>query len=159
MKLDFYRPHERSATWFTGEVVNPQTGEVTRPPSMTKQSFKDECDINNILKQYKVTGMFAHINSKAAQGVYADLPDPLDFQASLEVVRAANDAFASLPSKVRDRFQNNPEAFLAFCTNPANADELVELGLATRPPTSPGDTQPVPAPVPAPSPGDGGTGG
>lgn len=156
MKLDFYRPHERSATWFTGEVVNPQTGEVTRPPSMTKQSFKDECDINNILKQYKVTGMFAHINAKAAQGVYTDLPDPLDFQASLEIVKEANAAFASLPSKVRARFDNNPEAFLAFCSNPANQDELVALGLATKIHQAP---DPAPAPVPAPSPGDGGTGG
>lgn len=135
----FYYPHTRAQTWYTGEVTNPVTGEVTRPPSMTKQSFVAECDINNIMKQYKATGIISHISANARQGVYTDLPDSLDFQASLELVKEAQIAFASLPSKVRDRFGNDPAAFLAFCGDPRNAKEMAELGL-----TIPSNPTPVP---------------
>lgn len=145
-KHSFYRPHDR--VQYTGEVTDPITGEVTKPPSMTKQSFAAECDINNIIKQYKVTGMFSHISARAAQGSYLDLPDPLDFQESLSVVAEAQRAFDTLPSKVRERFENNPTKFLEFMADPANGEELVKLGLASRV----GDPAPAPAPDPAPAP-------
>lgn len=123
----FYRPHVR--VQFGNELVNPHTGEVSYPPSMTKQSHKDECDINNIIKQYKVTGMVTHISANARQGAYQDLPAPIEFQEALNIVAQAEQAFATLPSKVRDRFQNDPEAFLAFTSDPRNAKEMADLGL------------------------------
>lgn len=129
LTYSFYRPHKR--VQFTGEVLDLKTGELVKLPSMTKQSFKDECDINNILKQYKQTGIVSHINERAAQGMYADLPDPTDFQESLNIVQDAQTAFASLPSKVRTRFNNNPAQFLEFCADPRNAKEMAELGLTT----------------------------
>lgn len=152
----FYFPHDRSATWYTGEVVNPVTGEVTKPPSRTKQSFKDECDINNIVKHFKATGMVSHINQQAARGTYADLPDPLDFQDAIHMVEAAQASFDTLPSKVRARFENDPGRFLEFMANPANLEEARELGLLK--PQAPAE-DPAPAPVPVPSPAPGGTGG
>lgn len=129
----FYRPHKRSDTWYTGELLNPKTGEMEKLPSMTKQEFRDETDINNILRQYKVTGMINHINAQAAQGKYEDLPDPLDFQASLHLVRDAQAAFDSLPSRIRDRFQNNANAFLEFCSDPRNQAEMQKLGISPAP--------------------------
>lgn len=139
--LGFYRPHKR--VQFTGELVNPVTGEVTRPPSMTKQSFVEECDINNILREYSASGQLRHISARAEQGMYADLPDQADFQTALNIVLEGQTAFASLPSKVRNRFNNDPAQFLEFMADPANQDEAIRLGLATdnRPPASP------PAPV------------
>ena len=59
-----------------------------------------ECDINNILSQFSKTGIINHINQNAAQ--YIDLPDSIDFQQSLAIIQDATDAFASLPSKVRE---------------------------------------------------------
>lgn len=145
----FYVPHQRSATWYTGDVVNPITGEVTHPPSMTKQSFKDECDINNIIRQYKATGMINHVAANAARGVYADLPPPLDYQEALNIVIEGERAFESLPAKLRERFNNDPRAFLAFVSDPENKDEMVKLGLL-KPPA------PDPAPGDAPRGGAGG---
>lgn len=132
----FYRPHDRAATAYTGELVNHLTGQVFTPPSLTKQEFANECDINNILADYKMTGQIRHINEKAAQGMYADLPVAQDFQEALNLVMDAERSFASLPSHVRSRFGNNPEQFLAFLQDPANQDEAIKLGLATdnRPP-------------------------
>jgi len=130
----FYRPHRRVVA--SGELVNPKTGEVYTPPSMTKQSFVKECDINNILKEYKVTGQIRHMSANQAAGAYEDLPDPVDFQESLHTMAAASEAFASLPSHVRRRFQNDPAEFLAFMANPINQDEAIAMGLAVdrRPP-------------------------
>lgn len=141
----FYRPHPRYIT--TNDVVDEGTGEISSPPSMTKQSFAAECDINNIMKQFQKTGMLNHVNAKAQSGIYADLPDEVDFQTAMNTVMQGEEAFASLPSKLRTRFGNDPAEFLAFVSDPANADELVELGLATKPPAPP------PAPLPSPSPG------
>lgn len=130
--LGFYTPHD--PVEFSGEVVDRHTGLVVRPPSMTKQEFRDECDIQNILKQFKATGIVNHISSKAAQGAYMDLPDNLDFQDAMNTVLQAQEAFATLPSKVRGRFQNDPEQFLAFMADPANKAEAAALGLLKTPP-------------------------
>lgn len=124
---------------FDNDLVNPVTGEVTFPPSMAKQEFKAECDINNILKQFSVTGMIRHVSARAAEGRYEDLPDSQDFQESLAIVQQATDAFGTLPAKIRDRFHNEPAEFLAFVSDPANLDEMRTLGLAI-PKASPSPT-------------------
>lgn len=130
MKKPFgnYRPHKRVQEH--GAILNHVTGELTVPPSMTKQEFKRECDINNIIKHYSVSGMVNHVNAKAAQGAYQDLPDSVDFQESLHTIKMAEEAFMTLPAKVRDRFGQDPAEFLAFMANPDNLEEIRKLGLA-----------------------------
>lgn len=138
--MTFYRKHSR--------VFTPIDG-----PSMTKQSFKDECDINRILMKYQKTGLLTHVQSYG--GRYEDLPSNLDYQESLNAIMAAEEAFMSLPSSLRSRFGNDPATFLDFVGNPANENELVELGLANPRPTAeqsggpaPSDAAPA-APAPA----------
>ena len=130
-KYTFYREHKRVQEY--GQIYDHKTGEFITPPSLTKQEFKRESDINNILKQYSKTGMLTHLNVRAAQGMYTDLPDALDFQESLGLVRDAEARFMTLPAKLRDRFGNDPAQFLAFATDPANLEEMRELGLAIKP--------------------------
>lgn len=138
----FYVPHDRVP--FANELVDPESGEITYPPSRTKQAHVAECDINNILKQYKLTGQIRHISAKAAQGSYQDLPDPQDFQDSMNLILQAEHAFSTLPAHVRARFGNDPAQFLGFMGDPANADEMVKLGLATAPPPPPAPSPPHP---------------
>lgn len=95
--------------------------------SMTQQQFKDECDINNIMKKYNSTGEFGRLTSK--QGVYADFSQITDYQEMLHTVKYAQDAFASLPAEVRKKFSNDPGELLAFVQDPNNYDEGVKLGL------------------------------
>lgn len=153
-KTGFYRPHERVGI-DVNFIVDDFTGELKACPSMTKQAFVAQCDINNILRQYKTTGMIAHVRSNAEIGRYEDLPDEVDFQESLNLVKSAQEAFDSLPSKLRNRFANDPAQFLAFCSDPANLEEMGELGLlkpkppAAAPPASgPEAGQVAPAPEP-----------
>jgi len=149
----FYRPHDRLKTAFTNEWIHPVTGEITHPPSRTKQEFKDECDINNIIKAYKITGQIAHISANAAKGVYMDLPEPTDYQESLNIIRQAEQSFDSLPAKIRDRFKNDPTQFLDFLKDPKNRDEAMDLGLIDRPPIPVAPAAPPVAPAaPPPAP-------
>ena len=136
-EYSFYRPHKRVTA--NNLKLDLRTGELVELPSMTKQEFVAECDINNIIKQYSTSGVIRHISERAATGQYLDLPDNIDFQESLNMVHQAQSAFATLPSSVRSRFQNDPAEFLAFMADPANQDEIIKLGLAT-------DSRPPPAP-------------
>lgn len=139
----FYQPHKRVT--FNNELVNPVTGEVSHPPSMTKQEFAKQCDINNIIKEFSLTGQINHINAAAAQGAFLDLPDSVDYQEHLHTIMAAEAAFAALPAKMRDRFQGDPATFLAFVQDPKNADELIELGIRERPPRTNPSSPPAPS--------------
>lgn len=166
-KRTFYRPHKR--VQYTGELVNPHTGQVTKPPSMTKQEFVKECDVNNVIKSYSPRAMAAMIAENAAKARYEDLPDNLDFQASIELVRSAEASFMTLPAKIRDRFGQDPVQFLAFLSDPKNLDEARKLGLAKPAPVvpsaPPSPTPPAATPSPTgapsspPAPGGGGTEG
>ena len=46
----------------------------------------------------------------------------------------AQEQFAALDAAVRSRFDNDPAKFLEFTADPANADEMVKMGLAVAKP-------------------------
>lgn len=138
-------PHARVQE--DGAIVNPFTGEVSYPPSMTKQEFAAETDINNIIKAFQPHTMQALMQAYSTAGRFEDLPDELDLQSALNVVEQAETAFMALPSKVRDRFHNEPGQFLAFMADPANEKEARELGLLNARPEVP-PAPPPPAPEP-----------
>lgn len=98
--------------------------------SRTKQSFRDETNINTIMARFQKTGMLEFVNKHEPQ--YGDVT-AIDFQNSMESVAQAREMFADLPSKVRDRFNNDPAELLDFLDNPDNKDEAVLLGLAKSP--------------------------
>lgn len=108
----------------------PQTGR-------TKQSFKDECDINKILKRFQDKGQLPQ-NMKSGQ-IYGDFSEIADYQTSLNKVISAKNTFDSLPAKVRERFSNDPWKFLSFASDANNLQEMVSLGLANKLP-EPQDT-------------------
>lgn len=105
-------------------------------PSRTKQSFKDECDINKIMKRFKKTVGTDYLNRFQGylDGRYGDFSEVADYRSALHQVRQAEEVFMALPAKVRGRFSNDPAQFLDFVQNPNNAEELVSLGLATKTP-------------------------
>ena len=98
------------------------------PECETQQNMAAECDINNIMRQYQETGLLAHVNQY--EGNYGDFTDVVDYRTACDVVIRANEMFETLPSSVRARFENDPSNFLAFVDDPANAEELVKMGLA-----------------------------
>lgn len=100
-------------------------------PSMTKSDMAEACNINNILARYRKTGVISHIR---AGGTYETLPSQMDFHEAMNLVLKAQTMFDEMPSNLRKRFSNDPGVFLAFCEDPENRDEMVDLGLLPRPP-------------------------
>lgn len=102
----------------------------TGSETLVKQAHKAECDINNILAQYKRTGIITHVRNTGVR--YEDLPDEIDFQTALHIVRDAEEAFLALPASVRERFQNDPAQLLAALHDPARESDLADVGIITK---------------------------
>ena len=79
---------------------------VNDEPSLTKQSFQNECNINSIMKKWEKTGLLSH--SRSSQPRYGDFSNVTDYQSALNAVSDAQDAFMELPAQVRARFANDP---------------------------------------------------
>lgn len=109
----------------------------------TKQSFKDECDINVIVSRFLKSG---YLPPAVQEPRFGDVTG-LEFQSAMELIAGAESQFQALPSAVRSRFKNDPAAFLDFVGDPANGPELVEMGLATAPEAPVEPVAPVEAPV------------
>lgn len=107
-------------------VVDVETGEFVETPSMTKQSFAEECDINTIVKRFGLTGQLPQNVRMPTFGDFAYVPD---FHSAMNAIREANESFMEMPADVRARFGNDAGAFVAFCSDDRNRDEAVRLGL------------------------------
>lgn len=98
--------------------------------SLTHQAAKDECDVNKIMEKYLRNGIIDHRNTY--EGQYGDFTDaPETYQESLQAVMDAETMFNTLPAKIRDRFAHDPQQFIEFVGDPNNAEEMIEMGLAT----------------------------
>ena len=120
-------------------------------PTLAQQQFKDDVDINVLLERFKVTGQLP-------QGVvlpsYGDFSGISDYRTAREAIRRAENSFMDLPANIRARFQNDPQAFLEFCTDEKNLPELREMGLANPLAEQPGGMGGT-APHAQPAPGSG----
>lgn len=95
----------------------------------TKQSFKDETDINKILQRAQKTGTLSHLAKYEAR--YGDFSNFDFFEAQLKLSEGRT-MFAELPSEIRREFNQSPAEFFDYVNNPANAERLGQLlpGLA-----------------------------
>lgn len=98
--------------------------------SRTKQSFKDEVDINKRIARYMRTGYLSDpLKVSQRQAFFADVTGAEDFQAMQNRVLAIRDKFMELPSELRLKFNNDPKYLLEYLSNPANMEEAIEIGL------------------------------
>lgn len=106
----------------------------------TKQSFKAEADINNIMARYQKTGVLDFMARHEPQ--YADCTG-LEFEAGMQLIARAKSMFEDLPSSLRARFENSPAKFLDFCHDEKNLPEMRTMGLVkpeaptSNPPSAP----------------------
>lgn len=107
----------------------PSPGIVFDEASRTQQHFKDECDIDRILKKYSETGFLVNPLEPRRPAKWGDFSSVADYQASMNRLVQVQEAFDALPSRVRERFRNDPMQMLAFLEDSANKDEAIKLGL------------------------------
>lgn len=130
---------------YDADAASVASGLCTPEPSRAQQQFKDECDINTIAKNFGITG---RLPENVRMPTFGDFTDVEDYQTALNAARWASHSFMQMPAEVRFRFENNPQKFVEFCSNSANRDEAVKLGLVTLPPVSASVPPPPEAPKP-----------
>lgn len=119
----------------------------------TQQHFRDECDVNQIMKKYRRTGDLTHLNR--SEGRYGDFSNATTYQEALSAISDAQNDFDLLPADVRREMDNDPAKLLAFMEDPINHDRAVELGLINADPLAAADPStsaqpPVASPPPQP---------
>lgn len=103
----------------------------TGPESMTEQCFKDDCDVNLIVKRYTQTGELPYALDR--QAFYGDFTEVSSYQEAQNIFNEAEEAFMAIPSDIRLKFENNVSKFIEFYDDPANTEQCYELGLKVKP--------------------------
>lgn len=85
----------------------------------TKQSFRDECDINKLMGRYAKQGGLPPVGQNFSFGDVSSVPD---YQECLNKINSVADQFAALPLKVRKRFNYSALALLQFLDDPSKVD-------------------------------------
>jgi len=112
------------------DAASNESGLHCEDATLTQQHYKDECDINNILRQFNVTGLLPETPLSPR---YGDFTGISDYHTALNQVIAAEDEFMRLPVDLRARFENDPEQLIEFIENSDNKDEAIKLGLINKP--------------------------
>jgi phage internal scaffolding protein len=114
-------------------AASNESGLRCEDATRTQQHFKDETDINNILRQFNITGQ---LPTKAITPRYGDFTGIYDYHSALNSVIAAEGEFMTLPAQLRARFDNDPQKLVEFLNNPENKEEAIKLGLLNKPEAS-----------------------
>lgn len=124
----------------------PQVAGLTcEDESLTQQQFKDECDIDCILRRYDQTGVLVDPLSErrlAQFGDFSNLPSFSEYQNRLAEV---SEYFMSLPPDIRSNFANDVGTFIEAIGNPANESKLIELGILEKVSSDPSEPPVTPS--------------
>ena len=119
-------PFLRTPYNYDQDAASNETGLHCEDATLSQQHFKDECDINNILRQFNITGLLPEAPLSPR---YGDFTGISDYHSALNQVIAAEDEFMALPAQIRSRFENDPAKLIDFLENAENKDEAIKLGL------------------------------
>jgi phage internal scaffolding protein len=111
------------------DAATNESGLACEEPSLAQQHFKDECDINNILRQFNITGL---LPEQPISPRYGDFTGIGDYHTAMNRVLAVQDEFEALPAQIRARFGNDPAQLIEFLENSDNRPEAEELGLVDK---------------------------
>lgn len=150
-------PFVRSRFNYDRDLVSLETGlDFTGEPTRTQQQFKEETDINVLVRRFALTG---ELPAGVRMPTYEDFSEVYDFHSAANAIAEANEAFMQMPAEWRYRFGNDPAQFVKFCSNEENRAEAEKMGLVKS--KIPLNTAPPPAPpsTPAVGAGDNGSAG
>lgn len=116
----------RSAYNYDRRENSDSTAFVSEEATLAQQSFKDECDINVLVKRFGLTG---EVPVGWRMPYYGDFTEAMSYQDMCDAVISADAAFMELPAELRDRFANDPQRLFDFLSSDKNRDEAIRLGL------------------------------
>lgn len=118
----------------------------------TQQSFKNDADLNVLVRRFGLTGQFP---PPRMQPFFGDFTMFDSYHDAMNQIVAAREAFNQLPANVRQKFDNDPGKLWNYLHDPdLDVEEARELGLLKpeEAPPAPMRVQVVPDPS-APAPG------
>lgn len=101
---------------------------------MTRQEFRKDSDINELLGRMETQGLIANFSRFGPDWAESNVEFPGSFQEAMALILEAQEDFMKLPSRARAEFANDPGAYLDFMSNPDNYERAVELGILPAPP-------------------------
>lgn len=107
-------------------AASNESGLACEEPTLAQQQFKDESDINNILRQFNITGQ---LPTGPVSPKYGDFTGISDYKTAMDRIIATEEEFLSLPAELRARFNNEPAELIEFLNNETNRQEAEQLGL------------------------------
>lgn len=112
----------------------------------TKQSFKGETNINEIMAKYQRSGTIDHISEKTPR--YGDFSQVGDFASALRLVKQSEESFMELPSDLRSEFDNDPGQLLDFIEGGGDIEEMQNDLRADKRPEAPEAPEATTVPTP-----------
>lgn len=97
----------------------------------TQQQFREEVDINEIMRRATRGQMPTHL--MPGTPLYGDFSGPSELQDMLDSVAAADQAFLELPAEARELADNDPVRFLEL-VDEGDEDLLRSVGVVLGPP-------------------------
>lgn len=94
-------------------------------PSLTDESFADECNISLMIEKYRVS----KIPPRTVDVSYGHSPTIEDYQKAQYLLAEVKTNFEGLPSSVRDEFKNDVQNYLEYIGDKANLKDCYERGL------------------------------
>lgn len=131
MSLEFYNDvrNIQNGLWSSRNPARIDVQTDLSGPSMTRQEFADECDINKLMERYERSGVWP-LPPAGQSPTYYDFVGMPDLQSAMHDLIDAEKAFASLPAKVRKEFDNDPLRFVEYASNGDNLEQMRTWGLA-----------------------------
>lgn len=138
---DFYKP----------DGVDHST--YVEGPSLTRQEFAEECDINSLMARYEGHVIGGPGNMSPPVPTFVDWGHmPQTLLEYMTFMSEAEAGFMSLPAVVRKEFDNDAKMFVEFASDPENLPQMRTWGLAPPAKVPEGGPAPSPQPEPAPAP-------
>ena len=109
---------------------SPKVDPIIFGESLTEQSHKESCDINNIIIAATANPMLL-ADPAPDRKVFRDFSSGDDYLELQNKLCEARSMFYDLPAELRDHFEHDPAKIIDFVADPDNALEAHEMGLIT----------------------------
>lgn len=126
--------------------------DFSKMDDQTKQSFKDDTDINLIVKKHGINAIKATAEA-LNDGYYGDFSGVGSYADAVLETQRCEDQFNRLPAETRAAFNNNAGQLLRFVEDPANHQAGIDMGIfpgertVPTPPIPPGENVNDPQPA------------
>lgn len=121
-------PFVRNQYNYNTNQISDESGLETGTEGGAKQSFKDEVDINTIVKRFGIGYEMPEPQFVPGVQDFTNIPD---FHTAMNLRAQAFEQFDAYPAHIRAKFDNDPMKFVDFSLNEANRAELADMGLLT----------------------------